>query len=165
MKTTFPYNLKKGFIILGLVALPFAFSGCEKENVEPNRGNRNSGNTENPDTPDIPKHNVELTYGKSPSTQWQNIDLDTISKYNNDPAVDTIFMIPEAYNQFSGLSTSALQTRVTKLRERHNINPNKVLGKGDLQLASDAVENNQEIVRFFADTLKYNVLYTGVKSR
>lgn len=160
MKT---YRLTKGVIVLALAALPFAFGSCgkdEAEQAEPAGNNTSTHDT--PNTPDVPKHNVELIYGKSPSTQWQNIALDTISKYNDDPTVDTIFMVPEAYNQFSGLSTSALQTRVTKLRERHNINPNKVLGKGDLQLATDAVENNPEIVRFFADTLKYNVLYTGV---
>ena len=66
-------------------------------------------------------------------------------------------MIPERCAQFNGLSTSALQTRVEKLRERHNVNPNKVFGKGDIQFKQSAVENNPEIVRFFADTLKYNV--------
>ena len=141
MKTFAPYNLKKGLIFLGLCALPFA--GCEKDNTEPNRGNK--------------KHNVELKYGETPSTNWQHIEMDTIYKYNSDPTVDTIFMIPEITSQFDGLSTVSLKGLASKLRERHNVNPNKVFGKGNLILKATSVQNNPEIVRFFADTLRYNV--------
>ena len=139
MKTSASFNLKTRLLLLGLCALPFA--GCEKENTD--------------DQPQ--KHNVELKYGDRPSTNWQHIEMDTISKYNADPTVDTIFMVPEGVAQFSALSTQALKVCVTKLRERHNVNPNKVFGKGLLVLAPESVQNNQEIVRFFADTLRYNV--------
>ena len=162
MKTTVPYNFKKGLVFLGLMALPFAFAGCEKETVEPSR---TGGNT-NPDNPQPQKHNVELVYGQDSESQWQNISFDTLSKYNNDQTVDTIFMVPERYTQFSTLSTNQLRNYVVpQLRERYNVNPNKILGKGELQLKADAVRNNMEIVRFFADTLKYNVTYNEQKSR
>lgn len=145
MKTSASFNLKTGLLLLGLCALPFA--GCEKDNTEPNRGNNNQPQ----------KHNVELKYGDNPYTNWQHIEIDTISKYNADPTVDSIFMIPEISSQFDAISTQGLQIRVTKLRERHNVNPNKVFGKGNLILNAESVQDNPEIVRFFADTLRYNV--------
>lgn len=112
---------------------------------------------QNQEQPQQQKHNVELVYGKKSDTQWQNISMDTLYKYNADPTVDTIFMIPEVYNQYSTFSTNQLNSIRTKLRERHDINPNKIFGKGEMQLKSESIINNPEIVRFFADTLRYNV--------
>lgn len=148
MKKTFTNNILKILAGTILVALPFAFGGCEKDPVKPNNGNNNNNQQ---------KHNVELVYGKLPSTQWQNISLDTLYKYNMDPTVDTIFMIPEMYNQYSTFSTNQLKTLVTKLRPHHIVNPKKILGKSELQLKAESIINNPEIVRFFADTLRYNV--------
>lgn len=110
---------------------------------------------------DVPaeKRYVELVYGNSPSTTWQHIELDTIRKYNADNTIDSIFMIADHYNQFSTLPTSSLQVLINYLRERKNINPNKVWGKGEMQLGNQATINNPEIVRFFADTLGYTVTY------
>ena len=148
------YNLGRGLVILGLAVLPFA--GCKKdEDVKPSTPAQSSQ-----------KHNVDLVYGDNVNTEWQNISMDTIYKYNTDSSVDTIFMIPERPNQYSTNSTNGLKILISKFRERHNVNPNKVFGKGELQLNSDATRNNPEIVRFFADTLKYNVTYyTIAKSR
>lgn len=108
---------------------------------------------QNQEQPENKKHNVELKY----KSGLQGIEMDSIYKYNSDPTVDTIFMIPEMYNLFSTLTTNQLKTRVNLLRERHNVNPNKVFGKGELQLKNESIMNNLEIVRFFADTLRYNV--------
>lgn len=135
----------------GMGALLLLATSCEKDNNEPNRNN--------PSTPQQPKHNVELTYGNKPSTNWQHIEMDTIAKYNSDPNVDTIFMIPEYYNQFNSLPTTSLKNLIIKLRERHNVNPNKIFGKGELQLNSASTINNPEIVKFFQDTLGYYVTY------
>ena len=125
--------------------------GCKKteEGEGPSGGNGT-------DTAAVVKHNVELVYG---ANNYQHISLDTIRKYNADEAVDTIFMIPQPYNAFSTVSTSFLQDMVIALRERHNVNPDKVFGKGELQLNSASVVDNYEIVRFFRDTLRYNVTY------
>jgi len=147
MKTSVPYSLKRIFAGVMLVAVP-VFTSCEKDpEPAPNGGNNQPQ-----------KHNVELRYGQSPATQWQNISMDTLYKYNSDPTVDSIFMIPEQSNQYSTLSTNGYKTVINHLRDRHNINPNKVFGKGDLELNAESVQNNQEIVRFFADTLKHNVI-------
>lgn len=122
---------------------------------------------QNQEQPQQQKHNVELVYGRNNETQWQNISMDTLYKYNSDQTVDTVFMVPEVYNQFSTLQTSQLKNYlIPLLRERHNVNPNKVFGKGELQLWNQSVMNNPEIVRFFADTLKYNVtFYNTAKSK
>lgn len=158
MKTTVPYNFKKAILFGALVALPFAFAGCEKENTTPNNNGGNGGT--NPGGTQPQKHNVELVYGQNNETQWQNISLDTLYKYNEDRTVDTIFMIPEMTNQFSTLNTNQLKNYlIPLLRERHNVNPDKIFGKGEMQLDADAIRDNNEIVRFFADTLKYKVTY------
>lgn len=143
MKKTVSYNIKKVLAGTILVALPFILAGCEKDPVKPENK----------------KHNVELKYGRSPSTQWQNISLDTINKYNKDETVDSIFMIPENTTQFSNLNSTQIgNVLIPKLRERHNVNPHKVFGKGDLKLNGVILDQHPEIVRFFADTLKYNVI-------
>ena len=86
--------------------------------------------------------------------------MDTLYKYNADPTVDTIFMIPEMTNQFSTLNTNQLKNYlIPLLRERHNVNPNKVFGRGELQLKNESTINNPEIIRFFRDTLGYNVTH------
>ena len=87
----------------------------------------------------------------------QDLPINTIYQYNSDQTVDTIFMVPQSQTQYSTTPTYGLKILVNKLRERHNVNPNKVFGKGELQLKSESIINNPEIVRFFADTLKYNV--------
>ena len=148
MKTTVSYNIKKVLAGTILAALPFAFGGCEKDPVKPDNGNNNNQQ----------KHNVELVYGQNNETQWQNISMDTLYKYNSDPTVDSIFMIPERTTQFSTLNTNQLKNYlIPLLRERHNVNPKKVFGKGEMQLKAESIINNPEIVRFFADTLRYNV--------
>lgn len=146
MKTSVPYSLKRIFAGVMLVAVP-VFTSCEKApEPAPNGGNNQPQ-----------KHNVELVYGDKPSTNWQHIEMDTIYKYNADTTVDSIFMVPERAEQFSNLSANSMRECANRLRSRHNVNPNKVFGKGDLELKADVVVNNPEIVRFFADTLKYNV--------
>lgn len=165
MKLTAKFNLKKGLVMGLLAALPM-FNACEKTDPAPEPTPVTPTDTTTPVTPVVQKHNVELVYGANVNTAWQNISLDTIRKYNADETVDTIFMIPELYNQYSTVSTNGLQSVITRLRERYNVNPAKVRGKGELQLWNQAVLDNPEIVRFFADTLKYNVTYRNTaKSR
>lgn len=146
MKFMTKYNLKRGLLFAGMMALPFAFGGCEKDNNEPN-------NPSNPDTPQ--KHNVELVYQDIAT----DLHMDTIYKYLADPKVDTVFMLPSTPDRFSTVSTNGLRNVANKLRERHNADKNRVFGKGDLKLHYYSVNENPEIVRFFADTLKYHVIY------
>jgi hypothetical protein len=149
--------MKKNVLFGAAVALLFAFGACTKDALAPDNGGTTSGGGTTPQPQQ--KHNVELVYGRNSETSWQNISLDTIRKYNADRYVDTIFMVPEMTNQYSTYSTNQLKSIINKLRERHNVNPDKIFGKGELQLWNQSVLNNPEIVRFFADTLKYNVTY------
>lgn len=169
MKNIKKHSMKKGVAkmskhlllkTLGLAAAMMV-AGCEKDPVEPDHNNPS-----NPSNPQQPKHNVELVYGQNPSTQWQHIDMDTIQKYSDDKTVDTIFMIPDHYNQYGAAPTNGLKTIVKQLRERKNVNPDKVFGKGELQLKASSVVDNPEIVRFFQDTLGYYITYnTQAKSK
>ena len=111
---------------------------------------------QNQEQPQQQKHNVELIM--RPSNQYQNIAMDTIIKYNTDPTVDTIFMVPVESNMWGEASTNSLKSKANLLRQRHNVNPNKVFGKGDLQLKRQSIQSNPEIYRFFADTLRYHII-------
>lgn len=106
---TVPYNLKKVLAGIMLVAVS-VFVSCEKDPVKPDN---NNGNNQQPQ-----KHNVELRYGTNSNTQWQNISMDTMYKYNLDPSVDTIFMIPERPEQYSTMSTNGYKTLISYLRDR-----------------------------------------------
>lgn len=151
MKKTVSNNILKALTGVMLFAVPMLVA-CEKENTASNNNDGTGGNTQ-------PKHNVELVYGKDYTTQWQNISLDTLNKYNKDETVDSIFMIPEKTNQFATLSATPFKNIIIpKLRERHNVNPNKVFGKGDIVINDIVTDNHPEILKFFADTLKYNVI-------
>lgn len=141
---------------LGLAAAMMV-AGCEKEPAEPNRNNPS-----NPSNPQQPKHNVELVY----DANLVGIELSRIQDSLANSNVDSIFMVPDHYNQYSTTPTNGLKIIVKQLRDRHNLNPDKVFGKGELQLWNQSVLNNPEIVRFFADTLKYDVTYYNTtKSR
>lgn len=149
-----------GIATVGVATVTLAVS-CEKDDSVSLEQNQQQQQTK------PQKHNVELVYYQNEETEWQNISLDTLYKYNADPNVDTIFMVPQMTNQFSTYSTNQLKYITPLLRERHNVNPNKVFGKGELQLWNQSVLGHPEIYRFFADTLKYTVTYreTASKSR
>jgi len=140
--------------IAAIALLTTALISCNKEE-------ENNTNTTPQDTTQttVHKHNVELVYGDDSNTKWQHIELDTIQNYSNNKNVDTIFMVPECSYQYGTLSTNQIKNLIQLLRERKNINPNKVWGKGELQLKSESTLDNPEIVRFFADTLGYTVTY------
>lgn len=150
MEKTVSNNILKALAGVMLFAVPMLVA-CEKENTASNNNDGTGGNTQ-------PKHNVELVYGTNPSTQWQNISLDTINKYNKDETVDSIFMIPENITQYATLNSTQIgNVLIPKLRERHNVNPNKVFGKGDIVINDIVTNHHPEILKFFADTLRYNV--------
>ena len=149
MEKTVSNNILKALTGVMLFAVPMLVA-CEKENTASNNNDGTGGITQ-------PKHNVELVYGKSYITEWHNISLDTINKYNKDETVDSIFMVPDPNTQFATNNATQMRNAVKYFRERHNVNPKKVFGKGDLKINSMVIEDHPEIVRFFADTLKYNV--------
>lgn len=149
-----PWNLKKFLAGVMLVAVP-VFVSCEKDpEPAPNGGNNQPQ-----------KHNVELRYNPDTDEGVQHLAMDTLHKYNTDPTVDSILLIPYATHVFATWGTQALQSAVNFLRPRHNVNPNKIFGKGELQLWNQSVLGHPEIVRFFADTLRYTVTYRETASK
>ena len=149
---------KESFVKGGCTAwvvclLAMMMVGCKK--TEDGEGPSGGNGT---DTAAVVKHNVELRYDLNTYEGVENISFDTIRKYNNDADVDTIFMIPDPYTQMATWDIRGVQNAVDYLRERHNVNPDKVFGKGDLLLNGPITDNYPEIVRFFQDTLKYNVV-------
>ncbi|MBO4587493.1 MAG: hypothetical protein J5711_01150 [Bacteroidales bacterium] len=149
--------MKKTLFITAIALLTLSMVSCHKEE-------ENNNNSTPQDTTQTQKHNVELEYNGSTTEGLINISMDTIYKYNADKYVDTIFMIPVPNDQFATFNAQKMKNVVNTLRPRHEINPNKVFGKGDLQLSS-VIPEHPEIVRFFADTLGYNVIFNGTKSR
>ena len=145
MKKSVSNNILKALAGVMLFAVPMLVA-CEKENTASNNNDGTGGNTQ-------PKHNVELIYDRALSS----LPIDTVTAYALQHDVDTVFMIPEQTDQYAIFSDNQLSPYMKALRKRHNINPNKVFGKGDLKLNSLVIEDHPEIVRFFADTLKYNV--------
>ena len=142
----------KKIVFLMLAACVVMMVGCKKtdEGDGPSGGNGT-------DTAALVKHNVELRYDGRTDEGCIHLAMDTIRKYNDDKSVDTIFLIADPYNQFSTWNTQMTQDAVNYLRDRHNVNPDKVFGKGELQLNNNSVIDNPEITRFFRDTLRYNV--------
>lgn len=157
MKT---YRLMKGVIVLALAALPFAFGGCGKDDAEQAEPAGNNTNTpDTPNTPDVPKHNVEFIYDRTMSS----IPVDTIAKYAAQPDIDTIYLIPENTHQFGGFTATQLSPYIKALRKRYVVAPTQVFGKGDL-FVNSSVEDNTDAYKFFADTLKYNVIRNNAKN-
>lgn len=157
MKKAVSNNILKALTGVMLFAVPMLVA-CEKENTASTNDDGTGGNTQ-------PKHNVELRYDGRTAAGCVNIAMDTIYKYNEDKTVDTIFMIPDPIDQFATSGSQYMTNVVKNLRKRHNINPNKVFGKGNIQLARMVLDQHPEIHRFFADTLKYTVLDENQKCR
>jgi len=140
--------------IAAIALLTTALISCNKE--EETNTNTTPQDTTQTTTQ---KHNVELVY----DANLNGLELSRIQDSLAKSDVDTVFMVPEGYNQYSTVSTVVLQYLVAQLRDRKNINPNKVWGKGELQLKASSVDGYPEIRSFFSDTLGYNVTLTYQK--
>lgn len=146
MKKAVSNNILKALAGVMLFAVPMLVA-CEKENTASNNNDGTGGNTQ-------PKHNVELVYNRNLSS----LPIDTVTAYALQHDVDTVFMIPEQTDQYAiFFSANQLSPYMKALRKRHNVNPKKVFGKGDIVIHNMLIDQHPEIVRFFADTLKYNV--------
>lgn len=163
-------KIMKKIVFLMLAAGVMMMVGCKKTEEGDGPSGGNGTDTVTPTQPTdttqvgpLAHRNVVLVYGYNcdDENQWRNISLDTLRKYSADTTVDTIFMIPEMYNQYNACTTAQLQYIIPKFRERRNVNPEKIRGRGELQLWNQATLNHPEIVRFFQDTLRYNVTYRG----
>lgn len=162
---------KLGRIVTGAALACLPLFGCEKDPVDTPS---NPSNPTNPTQPTDTTHvtpiahrNVELVYGRNSDdeNQWKNISFDTLRKYSADSTVDTIFMVPESYDQYNAYTTPQLQYIIPKFRERRNVDTTKIRGRGELQLWNQATLNHPEIVAFFQDTMGYSVTYRATTSK
>ena len=118
-----------------------AFVSCGKEQESTN------GDNSQPQ-----KHNVELKYDGRTGAGCVNVAMDTISKYIADPTVDTIFMIPDPIDQFATWNAQNMQSVANYLRQRHNVNPKKVFGKGDIKLYDYPQNSEEKFCQFMDNT-------------
>lgn len=115
MKKTVSYNIKKVLAGTMLVALPFAFGGCEKDPVKPENNK-----------PKI----ARLVFDKN----GHHIELDTIRYYLNQ-GFDSIYMIPNDPNMLATAPEQAVHNATLFLQDRVDISP-KVRGYETLNLAN-----------------------------
>lgn len=154
------YKLGKYAAGAGLATLLFA--ACEKEEVNNDPQPTDTTTTVVPTN----KRTVDLVYGDNSATEWENISFDTLNKYSANPNIDTIYLVPEYYHQFTSASAGIWDYLLPKLRERYNVNTNKIRGKGTIELWDRAVNENPNIVPFLQDTLHYDItVRTGTKQR
>lgn len=153
------YKLGKGLAFAGLAVLPF--TACKKEEI-------NEQPQPHDTTPTVvtPKRTVDLVYGDNSATEWNNISFDTLNKYSDNPNIDTIYLVLESPYQFAASSAGIWQYLMPMLRERRNVNPNKITGKGEMFVWDRAINEDSTIVPFLRDTLGYRIsIYSNSKQR
>lgn len=183
MTKSIKYKIGFGLVFAGLLALPFVACTEDDDALEPTRNDAPAQQDSIPQIDTIPqqdtiptqpdtipgsnvqKHNVELVYGDNVNTQWENISLDTLNKYNADPTVDSIFMVLEDPIQYSTSSTNGMRKVRTRLLERHNVNPNKIFGKGEMFINRAIYDEDRHLIEFFNDTLKYYIILHRVSTK
>lgn len=124
MKKTVSYNIKK---VLGgamLVALPFAFGGCEKDPVKPNQ----------------PTQSKTYTY------MYDNygIPQDTVLAHTD---VDTFYVIPKTYNLFATVSEANIHNVRVHLENCKNMN-SKTYGKGPFKAKNASYADSVWLANF-----------------
>lgn len=136
MKTTVPYNFKKAILFGALVALPFAFAGCEKDTVKPDNNK-----------PKI----ARLVFDKN----GHHIELDTIRYYLNQ-GFDSIYMIANPYDMFA--AQSSIHNATQFLQQRCDISP-KVRGHDNIGVnPATALEDREKL-----KTMGFNVVVVNAR--
>ena len=152
MKISVPYSLKKGFVMLGMLMLPYAFGGCEKDPF--------GTKPENPDNPQN-MYNIEYIYNRS--FKFRRIDdtavihysafADTVAKYSTNKNVKKIKIIPENETIWATAQEAQMASRADKLHDIYNSSNAKLSGEGTtLVLASEAFYN-QNVQNILHDLL------------
>lgn len=116
-----PYKLKRALPVVGLatatLGIGATMTSCEKE-------------------PMPEKHDVVLEFGFMPRLQVVSLKMDTIVKYVNDPAVETIYMKLLDGDDATFYSTPGITATRDYLAERIDVAPQKVKGQGNFEFAA-----------------------------
>ena len=142
-KQTVPYNLKKVFAGIMLVAVP-VFVACEKDPVKPNENGGNGGNTQ-------PRETKDIVYKKN-----INLDSTTIKNYLNQNY--DICFVPEYPTLFCTLGPTPLRMTATKMRKYWGIAPERISGKKSDTLYVTPEALDAGAASFWIDTLGNTVL-------
>lgn len=157
MKTTFSYNIKKVLAGTMLVALPFAFGGCEKDNNEPN-------NPSNPDTPQqrteefIYNANMEFYRNANSAHISHTAFIDTAAKYANDEGVKQVHITPDNPGMLETLPGNNVQTRAEFLENVYNASNQKLSGENTTLYLDPSALSNQTVQQVLHNKLKIALL-------
>ena len=145
MKTSVPYSLKKGLAFLGIMALPFAFGGCDKDPVEPN----------NPNNPNNPQNTYNIEYVYNESFKFHRVDdttlipssafIDTVSKHGANAHVKQIHIKPKYDNMWSTDQLAQMESRAKKLRNMYISSNNKLSGENTTLVLDAAAFNSSNV--------------------
>lgn len=138
MKKTVSYNIKKVLAGTMLVALPFAFGGCEKDPVKPENNK-----------PKI----ARLVFDKN----GHHIELDTI-RYYLAQGFDSVYMIANPYDMFA--AQSSIHNATGFLQQRCDISP-KVRGYDKLGANSATDPADREALK----NMGFDVVIVNTKSK
>ena len=156
MKTSVPYSLKKGMVFLGVMALPFAFGGCDKDPVEPN-------NPDNPNNPQTVTHQFEynknMKFRRVGNTTYMPYDVfandslpNIVNKSQNIVVIDVV-----ESEQFLGMpDVESMDARANAAEYVYNVAPNQIkAGTKTIEIRSDLYTNRVKEV--FEEKLGANV--------
>lgn len=152
MKKTVSYNIKKVLAGTMLVALPFAFGGCEKENTKPN----------DPSNPQQTTYTIEYIYDtglnfhrNGSTTTINHTDfVDTIAKHAANQQVKQIHMIPESQYMLETSIESAMVARANDLNNMYNVSNNKLSGENTTLVLDSAAFHNSTVQNVLHNKLK-----------
>ena len=123
MKKTVSYNIKKVLAGTMLVALPFAFGGCEKDPVKPNQ-----------------PQSKTYTYVYDEN----GIPMDTLMAHTN---VDTFYVVPKTYDLFATASENNIHNVKNHLDNCTRHNP-KTHGKGKFRAKNASIADSTWLANF-----------------
>ena len=158
MKFMTKYNLKRGLLFAGMMALPFAFGGCEKDNNEPN----------NPSNPDNPQNTYNIEYIYNETFKFHRVGdttlilssafIDTVAKHGADARVKQIHIKPDYENMWSTGQEAQMESRAKKLRNMYISSNNKLSGENTTLELDAAAFNNSNVQNVLHDTLRINLV-------
>lgn len=158
MKTSVPYSLKKGLAFLGVMALPFAFGGCDKDPVEPN----------NPDNPNNPQNTYNIEYIYTDGLKFHRVGdtaliphsafVDTVAKHGTNAHVKQIHITPDHDNMWSTAQLAQMELYADRLQNMYNSSNSKLSGENTTLELNTAVFNSSKVQNVLHNTLGINLV-------
>ena len=158
MKTSVPYSLKKGMVFLGVMALPFAFGGCDKDPVEPN----------NPNNPNNPQNTYNIEYIYTDGLKFHRVGdtaliphsafVDTVAKHGTNAHVKQIHITPDHDNMWSTAQLARIELYADRLQNMYNSSNSKLSGENTTLELNTEVFNSSKVQNVLHNTLGINLV-------